>query len=146
LIQAVIKPLPFAKFILVLLVLSGMGNNCISIYSAALSIQQFARPLQAVPRFLWTIVVLGGILALSIAGRDNLLDFLSSFLSLLGYWNSAFFVILFTEHYLFRGGVVEGTYDLGGWNDPSRLPLGWAALLAFAIGIAGCVVGMVQTS
>ena len=33
-------------------------------------------------------------------------------------------------------------YDLEAWNDPSRLPVGWAGGLAFAAGIAGCVVGM----
>jgi len=144
LIQTILYPLGFAKFLLVLLVLSGIGQNVIGIYSAALAIQQFARPLQVVPRFIWTFLVCGIILALGIAGRDQLLNVLENFLALLGYWNTAFFVIVFTEHYWFRKGSIKN-YDLNAWNDPSRMPVGYAGGMAFALGIVGCVLGMVQT-
>lgn len=144
LIETILHPLGFAKFVLVLLVLSGIGMNCIAIYAAALSIQQFARPLAAVPRFIWTLLVFVGILLLAIAGRTHLLAVLENFLSLLGYWNTAFFAILFTEHYLFRRGQL-GNYDLDAWNTPERMPVGYAGGLAFALGIVGCVLGMVQT-
>ncbi|MCJ1303227.1 hypothetical protein MMC08_006035 [Hypocenomyce scalaris] len=165
LIQTILYPLGFAKFLLVILVLSGstsiflsllssnlgftqvqgqIGMNCIAIYSAALSIQQFARPLKAVPRFFWTLIVFVGILLLGIAGRNHLLEVLENFLALLGYWNTAFFVILFLEHYLFRGGSLEN-YDLEAWNTPSRMPVGIAGLTAFLLGIVGCILGMVQT-
>ncbi|KAK1911397.1 hypothetical protein P3342_012698 [Pyrenophora teres f. teres] len=36
-------------------------------------------------------------------------------------------------------------YDLDGWNDPSRLPVGIAAAAAFLIGMVAWVMGMVQT-
>lgn len=121
-----------------------VGMNCIAIYSAALSIQQFARPLQAVPRFFWTLVVFVGILLIGIAGRNHLLVVLENFLALLGYWNTAFFAILFLEHYLFRGGSLAN-YDLDAWNTPSRMPIGVAGLTAFVLGIVGCILGMVQT-
>lgn len=146
LIKTILYPLGFAKFLLVLLVLSGVGMNCIAIYSAALSIQQFARPLSVVPRIFWTLLVFAGILLIGIAGRNHLLSVLNNFLSLLGYWNTAFFVIVFTEHYLFRGGArgYQG-YDLEAWNTPSKMPIGIAGLTAFALGIVGCVLGMVET-
>ncbi|KAI4126054.1 MAG: hypothetical protein LQ347_005118 [Umbilicaria vellea] len=162
LIQTILYPRGFAKFILVLLVLSGnvwrkdkaspalltmsitVGMNCIGIYSAALSIQQFARPLKAVPRFFWTLIVFIGILLIGIAGRNHLLVVLENFLALLGYWNTAFFAILFLEHYLFRGGSLAN-YDLEAWNTPSRMPIGVAGLTAFVLGIVGCILGMVQT-
>jgi len=86
LVQVILYPQGFAKFICVLLVLSGIGMNCIAIYSGALSIQQFARPLQRVPRFMWTACIFVGILLLGLAGRNHLLAFLQNFLSLLGYW------------------------------------------------------------
>ena len=121
-----------------------VGMNCIAIYAAALSVQQFARPLQAVPRSFWTFLVLIAILLLGIAGRDQLLIVLQNFLSLLGYWNTAFFVILFTEHHLFRKGKIEN-YDLTAWNTPSKMPIGYAGLAAFLIGIMGCVMGMVTS-
>lgn len=144
LIQTILYPLGFAKFILVLLVMSGIGMNCIAIYSGALSIQQFARPLQAVPRFFWTLLMFVGILLIGLVGRQHLLTVLENFLSLLGYWNTAFFVVVFVEHYLFRKGDMRN-YDLDAWNDRDRMPVGYAGGLAFALGIVGCVLGMSET-
>jgi purine-cytosine permease-like protein len=146
LLQHILYPLGFAKFLLVLLVMSGIGMNCIAIYSGALSIQQFAQPLSLIPRFFWTLIVFVAILLIGIAGRNHLLEVLENFLSLLGYWNTAFFIILFTEHYLFRDGW-NGfhKYDLEAWNTASKMPIGIAGFLAFAAGIVGAVVGMQET-
>ena len=36
-------------------------------------------------------------------------------------------------------------YDLEGWNTPSRLPIGFAGLTAFLLGIVGAILGMVET-
>ena len=146
LLQYILYPRGFAKFLLVLLVMSGIGMNCIAIYSGALSIQQFAQPLSLIPRFFWTLIVFVAILLIGIAGRNHLLEVLQNFLSLLGYWNTSFFVILFIEHYLFRDGW-NGfqNYDLEAWNTASKMPIGIAGLAAFAAGIAGAVVGMDET-
>lgn len=121
-----------------------VGLNTIAIYSAALSIQQAFKPLQRVPRFVWSLVTFACILALSVGGRDSILDFLENFLSLLGYYNTAFVTILAIEHYHFRKGNLAN-YDLEGWNTPSRLPIGLAALVAFLAGIAGAILGMIET-
>jgi purine-cytosine permease-like protein len=146
LIQTMVHPIGFAKFLLVILAFSGIAMNAVALYSAGLSIQQFARPLGVVPRFVWVSLMFVAIILLALVGRDQLLTFLQNFLSLLGYWNTSFFVILSTEHYLFRGGWrgYQG-YDLEAWNTPSRMPVGFAGGLAFAAGIAGCVVGMSET-
>lgn len=84
LINAMLHPNGFAKFILVLLVLSGINMNIINTYSAAISCQQFARPFSKIPRFIWTVLCFGVIIALALAGRNNLLTYLQNFLSLLG--------------------------------------------------------------
>ncbi|KAH2917087.1 hypothetical protein KXW73_003922 [Aspergillus fumigatus] len=143
-LKTIIYPRGFARFLLVLLVLSGIGVNCIAIYSGALSAQLLAKPFAKLPRAVWSFLVFVCILLLGIAGRDHLLDVLENFLSLLGYWNTSFFVILFTEHYLFRGGSLSN-YDLDAWNTPSRMPVGYAGLTAFLCGAAGWIVGMVET-
>lgn len=145
-IQKMVHPIGFAKFLLVLLAFSGIAMNAIALYSAGLSVQQFARPLSVIPRFVWTCAMFVLIILLALVGRDELLTFLQNFLSLLGYWNTSFFVILCVEHYLYREGAkgFQG-YDLEAWNDPSRLPVGWAGGFAFVAGIAGCVVGMSET-
>lgn len=120
--------------------------NAIAMYSAGLSVQQFARPLSLIPRFIWTTLMFVAIILLALVGRDRLLDFLENFLSLLGYWNTSFFVIVFTEHYLFRKGYYGyQNYDLDAWNTPSLMPIGLAGGLAFAASIGGFVLGMSQT-
>jgi purine-cytosine permease-like protein len=118
--------------------------NCIAIYSGALSAQLFAPPFAKIPRVFWSFLVFVCILLLGIAGRNQLLAVLENFLSLLGYWNTSFFVILFIEHYYFRKGSLAN-YDLDAWDTPSKMPVGYAGLTAFLCGAAGWIVGMVET-
>lgn len=53
-------------------------------------------------------------------------------------------MILFIEHYYFREGSLAN-YDLDAWNNPSKMPVGYAGLTAFLCGAAGWIVGMVET-
>ena len=144
LIQQMLYPRGFADFLLVLLVLSGINCNILNTYSAAISCQQFARPCARIPRFIWTIICFAVIIALALAGRNHLLAYLQNFLSLLGYWCTSYFVIVFSEHYIFRKGKFYN-YDLEAWNDPKRLPLGIAGFTAFALGVIMWCMGMVET-
>lgn len=95
LIQDMLYPRGFAKFILTLLVLSGINTNIISIYSSAISCQQFSRPFSRVPRFVWTLLCFAAILGLALGGREQLNAYLQNFLAILGYWCTSYFVILF---------------------------------------------------
>jgi len=115
--------------------------NMINTYSAAISCQQFSRPFARVPRFVWTILCFGVIVALALAGRNKLLTYLQNFLALLGYWCTSYFVIVFTEHYLFRKDDFAN-YDLEAWNDPSRLPIGIGGFTAFALGVVAWVLAV----
>ncbi|RMZ71758.1 Permease cytosine purine uracil thiamine allantoin [Pyrenophora seminiperda CCB06] len=144
LIQTVLYPRGFAKLILTVFVLSGISVNVISLYSGAISCQQFSRPCSRVPRFIWVLLCFAAILGLSIGGRRQLSVYLQNFLSLLGYWCTQYFVILCSEHVIFRR-MNFANYDLDGWNDPNRLPVGIAATAAFGIGVIAWVMGMVQT-
>ncbi|RWA12825.1 hypothetical protein EKO27_g2277 [Xylaria grammica] len=144
LIDTMLYPRGFAKLILTLLVLSGINVNVVSIYSAAIACQQFGHSCARVPRFVWTLICFLLILALALGGREQLNAFLQNFLSLLGYWSTSYFVVLFVEHYVFRKGSFEN-YDLDAWNDPTRLPIGLAAFAAFLVGVVGSVLGMVAT-
>ncbi|KAF7318258.1 hypothetical protein HMN09_00334300 [Mycena chlorophos] len=144
LVQGILHPRRFADFILVVFVLSGINVNIISIYSAAISCQQFSHPFARVPRFIWTILCLAVILALGLAGRNKLETYLEDFLSILGYWSTVFFVIIFSEHMIFRKGDIAN-YNLEGWDDPSVIPVGLAALTAFLCGVGAFVVGMDET-
>ncbi|KAH8812950.1 putative nucleoside transporter [Xylogone sp. PMI_703] len=144
LIQDMLHPRGFAKFLLTLLVLSGINTNVISIYSSAISFQQLARPWARIPRFIWTFFCFLCIIALALGGREKLNAYLQNFLSLLGYWCTSYAIILFQEHFIFRKGKFEN-YDLEGWNDPDRLPLGIGASVAFGLGIVAWCMGMSET-
>jgi len=121
-----------------------VGLNVLAIYSGALAMQQMAKPLQAIPRFVWSIVLFACMLALSLGGRNHIYAFLSNLLSLIGYYDTCMFVIIFIEHYGFRAGSFAN-YDLPGWDTPSRLPIGLAGGFAFLCGWAGAILGMDET-
>lgn len=75
-------------------------------------------------------------LPLSIVGAHRFYTALTNFLSLIGYWASAYGAILLVEHFYFRRGDFT-TYDQADWNVAKRLPWGaaavGAALLSFGL-------------
>lgn len=144
LIQDMLYPRGFAKFLLTVLVLSGINVNVISIYSAGISFQQVSRPFARIPRFIWTIFCFAAILGLALGGRQELNTYLQDFLSLLGYWCTSYMIILLEEHVIFRKGSFDN-YDLEGWNDPSSLPHGIGAAIAFCLGVVAWCMGMDET-
>lgn len=85
---------------------------------------------------MWTLLCFVAVILLGLAGRDQLLAYLENFLSLLGYFTTSFFGIIFLEHYLFRKGDYAN-YNLEAWNNPKEMPIGFAGGLAFALGIVG---------
>ncbi|KAF8555380.1 hypothetical protein OG21DRAFT_1507789 [Imleria badia] len=133
------------KFLLVMLSLSAVSNNIPSTYSTALSIQALGRPFAMVPRFLWVFLVFLAYTVAGVAGREHFSAILANFLSILSYWTAFFIVIVAEEHLLFRQKEGQlGGYNLADWDNPSKLPIGIAGLLASCFGIAGAVVGMSQ--
>ncbi|WFD28993.1 hypothetical protein MNAN1_004012 [Malassezia nana] len=144
LLRDMLYPLGFAKFLLVLLVLSSISINILNTYSAALSIQQISPPLARIPRFLWSIVLFGIILALGLAGRETLNSYLQNFLSLLGYWCTSYVLIILMEHVFVRKANFAN-YDLESWNTRQGLPHGIAASITFLVGVVCWVMGMSET-
>ena len=74
-------------------------------------------------------------------GRNDLLLIFQNFLALMGYWVTVFVCIVLEEHVLFKWNT---GFDWSAWSDKKRLPIGYAALTAFLIGWAGCIVSMYQ--
>ena len=144
LIRDMLYPIGFAKFLLVLLVLSGICFNLLSTYSVSLTIQQFSPWVAFVPRIVVQVIVFGIVIALGLAGRKELNTYLQNFLSFLGYWSTSYFVILFLEHTFIRKRDFAN-YDLEGWNDRKRLPHGIAAATVFLVGVVCWVMGMAVT-
>ncbi|RFU24465.1 hypothetical protein B7463_g11882, partial [Scytalidium lignicola] len=131
----------FGKFCGVIVALGVIANNIPGTYSAALGFQMLGRYPKAVPRYMWTCVVVIIYFVCAIVGRNHLFIIFQNFLALMGYWVTIFICIVLEEHLLFTG---RRGFDWTAWEDKSKLPIGWAALAAFLIGWAGCVISMDQ--
>ena len=131
----------FGKFCGVVVALGVIANNIPGTYSAALGFQMLGRYPKAVPRYWWTCVVVGIYFVCALVGRDHLFVIFQNFLALMGYWVTVFISIVLEEHVLFMWNT---GFDWTAWEDKKRLPIGYAALAAFLIGWAGCIISMYQ--
>ncbi|KAH7924911.1 hypothetical protein BV22DRAFT_1195556 [Leucogyrophana mollusca] len=128
LLEAMLQPVGnFGKFLTVLLSLSVTGNIACTLYSICFNFQVCVPSLSRVPRYVFSIVGTAIALPLSIVGAHRFQETLTNFLSLIGYWASAYGAILIIEHHYFRKGDFS-SYDHADWNVPRRLPWGAAAL------------------
>jgi NCS1 nucleoside transporter family len=141
LLAAVVSPLGgFGKFLLVLLALSIVANNIPNDYSLGLSVQVFGKAFQRVKRYIWTLIGAVIYIIIAIIGSQNFAATLQSFLLDVAYWLGGYAIILVLEHFVFR----RGQYNVDDWNTPSKLPLGWAAIVAIVAGLVGGLLGADQ--
>ncbi|KAG1801269.1 permease for cytosine/purines, uracil, thiamine, allantoin-domain-containing protein [Suillus variegatus] len=136
LLEAMLSPVGnFGKFLTVLLSLSVTSNIAGALYSICFNFQVMIPAMSRVPRYVFSIVGTVIALPLSIVGAHRFYAALTDFLSLIGYWASAYGAILLVEHHYFRKGDFS-TYDHAIWNVPGRLPWGAAALTAGILSFA----------
>jgi purine-cytosine permease-like protein len=141
LLAAVVSPLGgFGKLILALIALSIVANNIPNDYSLGLSVQVFGKAFQRVPRYVWTLIGAVLYVIIAILGGGNFSATLESFLLVIAYWLGPWGIVLVLEHFVFR----HGRYNVEDWNNPSRLPLGWAAIVALVLGLVGVYLGASQ--
>ncbi|KAF2120269.1 putative NCS family nucleoside transporter [Lophiotrema nucula] len=140
---ATMSPSGWGKFVCVMYALSFLAGVTVIYYSSSLSIQQWGKHFMAVPRFVWNTLLAAISLALAWGGREHLTSVIVDFLSLLGYWTVCFGTILAFENFWFRPR--NGGYDLEGWQDQDRMPLGIAGCVSLALGIGVSFLGMDQT-
>lgn len=134
----------FGQFCMVVLALSIIANNCPNIYSVSLTLQVVTAAARSprFPRFVWTVVATCIYIAISIPGYDNFETWLENFMVIIGYWLAVYEGVALTEHFVFRRGF--GGYNPEDYNEPDRLPPGYAGLASFICGSLGAVVGMNQ--
>jgi NCS1 nucleoside transporter family len=141
LLAAVVNPLGgFGTLILVLLALSVVANNIPNDYSLGLSVQVFGRPFQRVKRYVWTLIGAVIYVAIALPASANFAHTLTDFLLIIAYWLGPWAIILVLEHFVFR----RGRYNVDDWNTPSRLPIGWAAIVSMVVGLVGVLLGAAQ--
>ncbi|KAK8850425.1 hypothetical protein IAR55_004343 [Kwoniella newhampshirensis] len=132
------------KFFMVLLVLSVIANNIINVYSMGMSISVISKWLAAVPRMVWPFVITAIYIPLAIVGANHFSDTLEDFLNVLGYWLAIYVTVVLEEHFIFRKGRYDNYNAAEAWNNKALLPVGYAAICAGCVGVAGAVLGMAQ--
>ena len=141
LLAAVVSPLGgFGTLILVLLALSVIANNIPNDYSLGLSVQVFGKPFQRVKRYVWTLIGAVIYVAIALPASANFAKTLEDFLLIIAYWLGPWSIILILEHFVFR----HGQYNVDDWNNRSRLPIGWAAIVSMVFGLVGVLLGAAQ--
>src|SRR5437763_3602716 len=141
LLAAVVSPLGgFGTLILALLALSVIANNVPNDYSLGLSVQVFGRPFQRVKRYVWTLAGAVIYVLIALPASANFAHTLTDYLLIIAYWLGPWSIILIIEHFVFR----HGQYNVDDWNNPRRLPIGWAAIASMAFGIVGVLLGADQ--
>ena len=141
LLAAAAKPLgSLGTFMLLLLALSVISNNIPNDYSLGLAVQVLGKPFQRINRAVWALIgaVIYVLVAVPASGDFN--TTLSNFLLIIAYWLGPWSIIIILEHFVFR----HGQYNVEDWDTPERLPLGWAAVVSFFIGLGGVLLGAAQ--
>ncbi|OIW33150.1 hypothetical protein CONLIGDRAFT_590357, partial [Coniochaeta ligniaria NRRL 30616] len=131
----------FGRFCAVILALGVISNSIPGTYSAALGCQVMGRYGKAVPRWVWSCVLILIELVLALAGRNTLFTIISNFVALMGYWIEFMVFIVLMEHLVFQRGR---SFDWSRWEDKSYLPIGYAAFASFLLGWVGAILGMYQ--
>lgn len=134
----------FGRVCAVVVALGVIANATPSTYSAALGCQTLGGGAKAVPRWLWSTLLVLVEVVLAVAGREHLFAVFQNFVALMGYWVMIVVAIIAAEHLLFLGRAARPPLDWSRGEDRAYLPLGCAAGAAFAVGWAGAVLGMSQ--
>ncbi|KAF2770315.1 putative vitamin B6 transporter [Teratosphaeria nubilosa] len=130
----------FGTFCAVILMLGVAANNVPGTYSSGLSFQCLGSYAARVPRMVWNSFAVIVYTICACLGKNHLYEIFEDFLALMGYWCCIWVCITIEEQVIFR----KGKYNWDEWNDRTKLPVGLAALVAFAVGWVGAVVGMDQ--
>jgi purine-cytosine permease-like protein len=130
------------KFCAFLNVLTIVSNNAPGSYSMAMNFQMLGNFWCKVPRPVFTTVSTAIYTACAIGGRDSLYQIFKNLVPLIGYWIVIWFTIFVESDLMFNR---DRQYDWSVWNNPQKLPVGFAATVAFLIGWGGAIVGMVCT-
>ena len=133
----------FGSFLAVLLALGLVANLIPPTYSSGVDFQVLGRYAEKIPRVVWNTAGVVIYTVCAIAGRQHLAEIFTNFLALMGYWVSIWIAIVLEEHLIFRTWRRLG-WNWDAWNDPRKLPVGAAALVAFLVGWAGAILCMAQ--
>ncbi|KAL2843524.1 permease for cytosine/purines, uracil, thiamine, allantoin-domain-containing protein [Aspergillus pseudoustus] len=130
----------FGNFCSVVVALGLIANAIAPTYSAGVDFQVLGRYAERVPRAIWNTLGVIIYTVCALAGRSHLAEIFTNFLALMGYWVAIWIGIILEERFIFR----RQGYNWAIWDEPSKHPIGIAALIAFLVGWAGAILCMAQ--
>ncbi|KAL2004257.1 hypothetical protein VTN02DRAFT_4772 [Thermoascus thermophilus] len=131
----------FGQFCAVVVALGLIANTVAPTYSSGIDFQILGRYAERVPRVAWNTFGVAIYTVCALAGRGHLSEIFTNFLALMGYWVAIWSAIVLEDRYLFRR---KTGYHWASWSDPTKLPIGIAATVAFLVGWAGAILCMAQ--
>ncbi|KAL5343318.1 permease for cytosine/purines, uracil, thiamine, allantoin-domain-containing protein [Aspergillus crustosus] len=134
----------FGEFCSVIVALGLIANAIAPTYSAGVDFQVLGRYAEKVPRAIWNTLGVVIYTVCALVGRSHLAEIFTNFLALMGYWVAIWIGIILEERFIFRRGGSASGYNWSIWDDPSKHPIGIAALIAFLVGWAGAILCMAQ--
>ncbi|KAL4875911.1 permease for cytosine/purines, uracil, thiamine, allantoin-domain-containing protein [Aspergillus karnatakaensis] len=134
----------FGSFCSVIVALGLIANAIAPTYSAGVDFQILGRYAEKIPRAIWNTLGVVIYTVCALAGRAHLADIFTNFLALMGYWVAIWIGIILEERFIFRRGGSSSGYNWSIWDEPSKHPIGIAALTAFLVGWAGAILCMAQ--
>ncbi|TFY57346.1 hypothetical protein EVG20_g8587, partial [Dentipellis fragilis] len=128
----------------VVIALTIPGAVAPTMYSLGTSFMAITPPLFAkIPRYVYAVVSTAILIPVAIVGATHFYTVLVNILSIVGYLSSSFAAIVLAEHFIIRCNRFS-TYNTENWNQPAKLSLGVAAVLAFICSIGIIVPSMSQ--
>jgi NCS1 nucleoside transporter family len=127
---------PVAGLVIALLAFSTIANNVPNDYSFALSTQVIGLRVRR-----WMLTIVGAIIyvILGLALQTHFATNLQDFLLVIAYWLGSWNAIVLIENWLRRGQYPAEDYD-----KPSKLPVGWAAVVSMIVGLVATASGVSQ--
>uniref|UniRef100_A0A8H8CG71 Uncharacterized protein n=1 Tax=Psilocybe cubensis TaxID=181762 RepID=A0A8H8CG71_PSICU len=145
LLRAVLAPTKgFGNFVLVIIALNTSCAAAPTMYSFGTSFLAITPTLARVPRYIFVIISEIILIPLAIIGAKRFYSTLVDVLSVIGYWSTAFGIIVLAEHFIFRRSSFQ-CYNIKHWDQGRYLPVGGAAVASFLAAVAFIIAGMEQT-
>lgn len=133
----------FGKFLTVVIALTIPSAVAPTMYSFASSFMAVTPILAKIPRYVYAVVATAILIPVAIVGAVRFYNTLVDILSIIGYWTASHAAIVMCEHSIIRWGRFA-SYNVEDWNNPKRLPLGFAGVSAFLASVAIIVPCMSQ--
>ncbi|KAK3318512.1 permease for cytosine/purines, uracil, thiamine, allantoin-domain-containing protein [Apodospora peruviana] len=131
----------FGNFVLIVLALTVVGTNAISVYSVALNLQMLLPFFARIHRVVFVVVTIAVIIPFAMRAAAEWQESLMNFLAVIGYWAGCFDAVLILELAVFRKMDYE-TYENAIWNVGRKLPPGFAAMGASLMSMGLVIPGM----